>query len=525
MSQIRTRFAPSPTGYLHIGSLRTALFNYLYAKKNNGQFLLRIEDTDQARLVTGAQENLIKILQLFGLNFDNHEPMVQSTRTKIYQEFAQKLVAEEKAYHCFCSSERLDDLRKAQSEAKQVPKYDGHCRDLSTEEVETKLKTGEKTVIRFKMPENHLVEMHDEVYGDIKVKTEDLDDFVLLKSDNFPTYHLANIIDDHEMEISHVIRADEWLPSLPKHVLLYQAFGWQAPTFVHLPLLLNPDRSKLSKRQGDVAVEDFIKKGYLKEAILNYVALLGWNPKDEREFFTLEELVANFSLEHINKTGAIFDIQKLNWFNASYINKILSNKNPLNEESYVINKTNLNKIFHATGRKLDTENDMGTYLIAEAAKYGLFVEKKNEAILNLIKSFLPDNLEEKQKYLIIKMFSPRLNYLAEIKELASFIRDLLDYPKEMLIFKKSDLEKTKTGLNISFAFLNDLAENAWQEEKLKEDLNNLIAQNNLTAGDVFWPIRVALSGQDKSPSPTEILETLGKEESLKRMQLAVDKLK
>ncbi len=471
MSQVRTRFAPSPTGYLHIGSLRTALFNYLYAKKNNGQFLLRIEDTDQARLVPGAQENLIKILKLFGLVFDNYEPMVQSTRTKIYQEFAKKLVDENKAYHCFCSSERLDDLRKTQSEAKQVPKYDGHCRNLSPEEVATKLKAGEKAVIRFKMPENKTVEMHDEVYGDIKVKTEDLDDFVLLKSDNFPTYHLANIIDDHEMEISHVIRADEWLPSLPKHILLYEAFGWQAPTFVHLPLLLNPDRSKLSKRQGDVAVEDFVKKGYLKEAILNYVALLGWNPKDEREFFTLEELVANFSLEHINKTGAIFDIQKLNWFNASYIR-----------------------------------------------------ENKSPEILAQAFSFLPENLSDEQKHKIFKLFSSRLDNLSQLAEVASFVWDLVDYDKAMLIFKKSDLEKTKTGLNISLAFLNDLAEDKWTEETLRQDLNNLLAKNNLTAGDVFWPIRVALSGQDKSPSPTEILEVLGKEESLKRIKLAIDKL-
>lgn len=472
MSQVRTRFAPSPTGYLHIGSLRTALFNYLWAKKNNGQFLLRIEDTDQARLVPGAQENLIKILQLFGLNFDNHEPMVQSTRTKIYQEFAQKLIKAKAAYHCFCSSERLDDLRKAQSEAKQVPRYDGHCRNLSTEEVADKLKAGEKAVIRFKMPENQTVEMHDEVYGDIKVKTEDLDDFVLLKSDNFPTYHLANIIDDHEMEISHVIRADEWLPSLPKHILLYEAFGWSAPTFVHLPLLLNPDRSKLSKRQGDVAVEDFVKKGYLKEAILNYVALLGWNPKDEREFFTLEELVANFSLEHINKTGAIFDIQKLNWFNASYIR-----------------------------------------------------ENKSPEILAQAFSFLPADLSDEQKHKIFKLFSSRLDNLSQLAEVASFIWQLTNYDKAILIFKKSDEAKTKTGLNISFEFLNDLVEDKWQEETLRQNLNDLLAKNDLTAGDIFWPIRVALSGQDKSPSPTEILEVLGKEESLKRIQLAIDKLK
>ena len=470
MSQVRTRFAPSPTGYLHIGGLRTALFDYLLAKKNNGQFLLRIEDTDQARLVPGAQENLIKILQLFALNFDE-EVVVQSTRTSLYQPAAEKLIQTKNAYHCFCSSERLDTLRKTQSEAKQVPKYDGHCRDLNTEEVETKLKAGEKAVIRFRMPINKEVIAHDTVYGEIKVNTEDLDDFVLLKSDGFPTYHLANVIDDHDMQISHVFRGEEWLASLPKHLLLYQAFGWQAPTFVHLPLLLNPDRSKLSKRQGDVAVEDFVKKGYLKEAILNYVALLGWNPKDEREFFTLEELVANFSLEHINKTGAIFDLQKLNWFNASYIR-----------------------------------------------------ENKSPEILAQAFSFLPSDLSDEQKHKIFKLFSSRLDNLSQLAQVASFIWQLPDYDKAMLIFKKSDETKTKTGLNIAYTFLNNLAESAWQEETLRQDLNDLLAKNDLTAGDVFWPIRVALSGQDKSPSPTEILEVLGKEESLKRIKLALDKL-
>jgi glutamyl-tRNA synthetase len=494
MSQIRTRFAPSPTGYLHIGGLRTALFDYLLAKKNDGKFLLRIEDTDQVRKVEGAEENLIKILQLFGLNFDE-EVVVQSNRIPLYQAATQTLISSNHAYYCFCSSERLDALRKSQSEAKQMPRYDGHCRNLSAEIVDDKLKAGEKSVIRFKLPENKTVESHDEIYGDIKVKTEDLDDFVLLKSDGFPTYHLANVIDDHDMQISHVFRGEEWLPSLPKHILLYQAFGWPTPTFVHLPLLLNPDRSKLSKRQGDVAVEDFVKKGYLKEAILNYVALLGWNPKDDREFFTLDELVANFSLENINKTGAIFDIQKLNWFNAHYIKNI----------------------FHNT--------EIGQNLIPEAFRDHLFIDEKYRNILNLTKSFLPNNLEEKQKHLIIRMFSSRLDNLSQLTELASFIWQLPDYDKAMLIFKKSDLEKTKLGLNIAMEFLNTLADNDWQEEKLKEELNNLIAKNNLTAGDVFWPIRVALSGREQSPSPTEILEALGKEESLNRLKLAVDKLK
>ncbi|MCB9802630.1 glutamate--tRNA ligase [Candidatus Nomurabacteria bacterium] len=476
MKKIISRFAPSPTGYLHIGGLRTALFNYLWAKKNNGQFLLRIEDTDQNRLVEGAAENLIKILREMGLDFDNQEPMIQSKRIKIYQEAAKNLVAEKKAYYCFCSAERLENLRESQQAKKQMPRYDRHCLNLSPEEIEEKLAKGEKHVIRFYVPSEKKTEVNDLVYGKITVNNLDLDDFIILKSDGFPTYHLANIIDDHEMQISHAIRGEEWLPSLPKHYLLYQAFGWEnaIPEFVHLPLLLNPDRSKLSKRQGDVAVEDFLAKGYLKEALLNYVALLGWNPGTDQEFFSLKDLEKEFSLEKINKAGAIFDLQKLNWFNAEYIRQAINNQD-------------------------------ATY----------------QNILNESKKILATTYDLEK---VLKVSGSRLNNLSELKEAAAFYYNLADYPAEMLIFKKSDLEKTKLGLNLALENLAKITEDQWQEKELFELLDKLIQDHNLNPGDLFWPVRVALSGQEKSPSPAEILWVLEKEESLKRLKQAVDKL-
>ena len=473
----KTRFAPSPTGYLHIGSLRTALFNYLWAKKNNGQFLLRIEDTDQARLVKGATKKLIDTLQQMDLNFDNPKNIIiQSTRSEIYKKAAEKLITEDKAYYCFCTSERLDDLRKEQQKNKQVPRYDGYCRDLSLSEAQDKIKAGEKYVIRFKIPANIIIEAEDLIHGHISVKNEDLDDLILLKSDGFSTYHLANIIDDHEMEITHVIRGEEWLPSLPKHILLYNALGFQKPKFAHLPLLLNPDKSKLSKRQGDVAVEDFVAKGYLPAALLNYVALLGWNPGDDQEFFSLKELTKEFTLNKVHKAGAIFDINKLNWFNAEYIRQAIKNGG-----------------------------------------------KEYKKLINLATPFIPDHQNKIEA--ILKLFGSRLNYLAELKELSKFIFDLPKYDSKILIFKKSNQEKTLAGLNLALSSLDKIEESAWQEKCLNNLLQQITQDNKLSPGDIFWPIRVALSGLEKSPSPAEILEVLGKKESLVRIKSAVDKLK
>ncbi|MFA5126518.1 MAG: glutamate--tRNA ligase [Patescibacteria group bacterium] len=490
MPKVRTRFAPSPTGSLHIGGLRTALFDYLLAKKHRGNFILRIEDTDQTREIKGATEELISVLNKVGLNPDEgvvldknqklHDfgkcgPYTQSQRLSLYRTAAEKLVEQNQAYYCFCSNERLAKLREEQQAKKQVPKYDGHCRNLSKDEALKKIKNGQAAVVRFKIPEYTLVEATDLVYGDIKVKSEDLDDFVILKSDGFPTYHLAHVVDDSAMKISHVIRGEEWLPSLPKHVLLFQALGYDLPIFVHLPLILNPDKSKLSKRQGDVAAEDFLAKGYLPEALLNYIALLGWNPGTDQEIFSLDQLIKSFSLEKINKSGAIFDSQKLQWLNAHYIKNIIA---------------------------------------ANKKRYRDLIEET--------KKFLPGHEDKAED--MLKLFGGRLNYLAEIKDLSGFIFALPDYPKGLLIFKKSDRTKTKQGLESAKKLLEGLKDKDWTIAGLNKALENLVKAQNLAPGDVFWPIRVSLSGLEKSPSPAEILAVLGKEESLKRIEQGLTKL-
>lgn len=326
---IKTRFAPSPTGFLHVGGLRTALYNYLFARQNRGQFVLRIEDTDQRRKVAGAVENLLATLDWAGIKPDegpriggNFGPYVQSERLELYRKYAVELVENGHAYPCFCSVERLQQLKDWQAAHHIPPRYDNHCRNLAVSEVSRRLAAGEAHIIRMKVPAAGGVEVSDLIRGTVSFPVDQIDDQVLIKSDGFPTYHLANVVDDHLMEISHVIRGEEWLPSTPKHVLLYRYFGWDLPQFAHLSLLLNPDKSKLSKRQGDVAVEDYRQKGYLPEALINFLALLGWNPGDDREIFTMEELIREFSLERISKSGAIFNIEKLNWMNGIYIRNL-----------------------------------------------------------------------------------------------------------------------------------------------------------------------------------------------------------
>ena len=338
--KIRTRFAPSPTGFVHIGNFRTGLFSHLWAKHNQGTSILRIEDTDQSREVEGAAGNLLSVMKTMGVEFDEgfyldennaikekgeHGPYLQSKRLDLYQKYAAQLINEKKAYYCFCTEQRLEELRKEQTALKKPPMYDRHCFKLAADEVQKKREefksSNTSPTIRFLTPEGSTV-VHDLIYGDITFENKVLDDQILLKSDGFPTYHLAVVIDDHLMEISHVIRGDEWISSTPKHILLYQAFGWEPTEFAHTPLILNTDKSKLSKRQGDVAVEDYLKKGYLPEALLNFVAFLGWNPKNEKEIFSFEELVAEFDLANVNKSGAVFDINKLDWINAQYIKKL-----------------------------------------------------------------------------------------------------------------------------------------------------------------------------------------------------------
>jgi glutamyl-tRNA synthetase len=326
---VRVRFAPSPTGYLHVGGLRTALYNFLFARRNNGVFILRIEDTDRSRFVEGAVENLIGTLHWAGLDYDEGPgkggpaaPYVQSERLALYREYAQKLVESGKAYYAFDTPEELDAMRKQQENQSLPIRHERQATQLSPQQVRQRLEASDPAVIRMRVPEGVTVAFEDTVRGRVEFSSEQLDNQVLMKSDGFPTYHLANVVDDHLMGVTHVIRGEEWLPSTPKHVLLYQYFGWELPTFAHLPLLLNPDKSKLSKRQGDVAVEDYRQKGYLPEALVNFVALLGWNPGDEREIFSLGQLAEEFSLERVGKAGAVFNIEKLNWMNTTHLRSL-----------------------------------------------------------------------------------------------------------------------------------------------------------------------------------------------------------
>jgi len=326
LANIRVRIAPSPTGLMHIGNLRTILYNYLFARHHKGKFLIRIEDTDQTRLVPGAVENLLQVLQWAGIENDEGPklmpdgklqeigefgPYVQSDRLKIYKKYIDELLDRGKAYHCFCSKERLEKLREQQTANKQAPKYDNFCRNLEHSEVQSMIKSGASHVIRFKMPENREVVVKDLIRGNIVVNTKDLDDYVLMKADGFPTYHFANVVDDHLMKITQVMRGEEWIATAPKHVLLYEAFDWQPPQFAHLPQILNKNRKKMSKRDGDASVQDFINRGYLKDALINFIALLGWNAGTEQEIYNLPELIKQFSLDNVHKAGAIFDTDKL----------------------------------------------------------------------------------------------------------------------------------------------------------------------------------------------------------------------
>ena len=474
MEKVRTRFAPSPTGYLHIGGLRTALFSYLWARKNKGEFTIRIEDTDRERYIEGADKQFLDTLAKFGIISDT-EVKHQSNRLKLYQKDCDKLIAHQQAYRCFCSPERLDKVREEQQKNKQVPKYDGYCLNLSQKEIDDKINKGQKFVVRFKIPTDEIIFTEDKVYGKVSVHSKDLDDFVISKSNKFPTYHLASVVDDQDMRITHVIRGEEWMPSLPKHILIYQALGYAMPIFVHLPLLLNPDKSKLSKRQGDVAVEDYLNKGYLIEALINYVALLGWSPGDDREFFLLKELTKEFSLEKINKAGAVFDVAKLNWFNAEYIRKIISQ----NDERFL-------------------------------------------QLINQAEQYLGENAHKAKK--VLRLFGSRIENLSQLVEDSKFLFELPDYEKELLIFKKSDLAKTKEALNLALGTLGKLHHSEWDQKSINDSINNLIAKRQLSPGDIFWPLRVACSGLERSPSPAELLEFLGKEEALARVKKAIKKL-
>ncbi|MDD5731548.1 MAG: glutamate--tRNA ligase [Patescibacteria group bacterium] len=473
-NKVKTRFAPSPTGEFHIGGARTALFAYLFAKKNSGEFQIRIDDTDRARLVGGSELRMLDLVRWLGMDWSG-EPMYQSSRILLYKKYADELIAKGFAYPCFCSEKRLEDLRKTQELSHQPTGYDRCCRKLPLDETLARVAKGESHVIRLKMPESGKVSFNDMIRGEIEFDYSLIDDQVLIKADGFPTYHLASIVDDEEKGITHVIRGDEWLSSVPKHLYLYQCFGWQPPVFAHLPVIIGKDKKKLSKREGSVSVDAFKEQGYLPEAIINFVALLGWNPGTEQEFFSLVELEKEFDVSKVNKAPAFFDIEKLNHFNAHYIHQI--------EEGELLEKI-----------KSFTQIDFSKF-------DNLFLQK------------------------IIRVVKERMVLLADFDSLSHCFFYTVDPDKDMIRFVKSDWRDTITGLQKAIESLEMLDSEKWESvEELNLFLSQIVTINGLKNGDVFWPVRVALSGEMASPSPAELLWVFGPQESLGRLKIALVKI-
>jgi len=504
--KVTTRFAPSPTGFLHVGGLRTALYNYLYAKKHRGKFLLRIEDTDQSRKVEGATENLIKSLKEFGIEPDNKEPVVQSTRLKLYKQAADRLIEENKAYYCFCSKERLEKLRQDQEKNKQAPMYDGLCQKLSAEEVKNNLKS-QKHTVRFAMPKDGETIFKDLVRGEVKFQNKLIDDQVLLKSDGFPTYHLASVVDDNEMKVTHVIRGEEWLSSTPKHILIYQALGFKIPEFAHLPLLLNQDKSKLSKRQGDVGVEDFLKQGYLPNALLNFILLLGWNPGTTQEIFNLKEMIKNFSIEKVNKAGAIFNTEKLDWLNGQYIRQTPAEELSKLAIPALINSGQLIPQFDSSEVSPDLTGYLGKTIIEK------FKIKNSRRVLSF---------EDLTK--IISIHQDKIKKIDEIPQEIEYVFSENKYDPKILIWKKTSAQNTADNLKNLSVLLNDVDELKWKVENLENEIKKFIADNNFSNGDILFPLRAALTGKPASPGPFEVASILGKATSLTRIKKAINLL-
>ena len=481
MKKVRTRFAPSPTGYMHIGNLRTALFEYLIAKHEGGDFILRIEDTDQGRLVEGATDIIYDTLRTVGLKHDegpdvggDHGPYVQSERLPMYKAYAEQLVELGGAHYCFCSEEEIERQRKEADSLGISFKYDDPCKHISLEEAKARVAAGEPYVIRQTINNVGETYFDDEVYGRIEFDTDVLDESVLIKSDGFPTYNFANIIDDHQMEITHVVRGNEYLSSTPKYNLIYEAYGWDIPTYVHVPPVMKDEHHKLSKRNGDASFQDLVAKGYLPEAILNYIALLGWSPETEQEIYTLDELIKVFNISRISKSPAIFDIDKLTWMNGVYL------RNMDLDQYYDLVKPYLEEAIHS---KVDLRS-------------------------------------------VARILQPRVDTLAQIKESVDFIDELPEYDCAMYIHKKM-----KTTLEISLRSLNAAREalaalDDWSEEETIHDLLlSLPKQLEMKNGQVLWPVRTAITGKQFTPGGAiEIAHILGKEETLKRIDRGIAKL-
>ena len=481
--QVRTRFAPSPTGYMHIGNLRSALYEYLIAKSYNGSFILRIEDTDQERYVEGAVDIIYNTLKKCGLKHDEgpdvggpYGPYVQSERKATYLPYARELVEKGHAYYCFCGKERLDGLREASEAKGQTFMYDRHCLGLSREEIETKLQAGEAYVIRQKMPREGTTTFSDAVYGDITVENAMLEDQILLKSDGLPTYNFANVVDDHLMHITHVVRGSEYLSSTPKYNLLYEAFGWDIPTYVHLPLLVKPDGSKISKRKGDAGFEDLLQMGFIVEAVLNYIALLGWSPDSNQEIFSLEELEKAFNIERIGHSPSSFDMTKLKWFNAEYLRTM-----PLEK-------------FH------------------------------NYALPFLKQSITNPNVDPLK---VSRILQARTELLNDIPSKVGFLNELGDYDLGIYVHKKmkTTLENSLDSLKTALPVLEVLGEADWNETNIHSSLFALIEALSIKNGQMLWPVRTAVSGWEVTPGGAiELADILGREETLRRIRVGIDRL-
>lgn len=481
MEKIRTRYAPSPTGMMHVGNLRTALYEFLIAKHEGGVFMLRIEDTDQERFVEGATEMIYRTLKTTGMIHDEgpdkdggYGPYVQSERVKtgIYMDHAKKLIEKGEAYYCFCDKERLASLKTEVVEGKEISIYDKHCLHLSKEEVEANLAAGKPFVIRQNNPTEGSTTFHDELYGDITVENAELDDMILIKSDGYPTYNFANVVDDHVMHITHVVRGNEYLSSSPKYQRLYDAFGWESPVYVHLPLITGEDHKKLAKRSGNASYifEEMIKSGFLSEAVVNYIALLGWSPEDNREFFSLEELIREFDYHRISKSPAVFDYAKLKWMNGEYLKAM----------------------------DFDRFYEMAEPYLKEAVKKDYDLKK------------------------IAAMVKTRIEIFPDIKEHVDFFDALPDYDVSMYTHKKM-----KTNAETSLAVLKELlpileAQEDYTNDALYAALSAYVEEKGYKNGYVMWPVRTAVSGKQMTPGgATELMEVLGKEESLARIRKGI----
>ena len=490
MSDIRVRFAPSPTGYLHIGGLRTALYNYLFAKKNGGKFVLRIEDTDQTRFVEGAIENLIDSLHWAGVQYDegvfvedgkivekgDFGPYVQSKRLDIYRKYVDELIENGHAYYCFCSKERLETVREEQKMKGMVPKYDGFCRNVSLEDAKKRVAAGEDHVVRLKLPHNRDIHFHDLVRGDITINTNDIDDQVLLKSDGFPTYHMAVVVDDHLMGITHIVRGEEWLPSTPKHVYMYEAFGWEKPTYVHLPTVLNKERKKLSKRHGDVSVDDFRTKGYLPEGLVNYLALVGWSPDGNEEILSMEEMVDKFSFDRVSKTGGIFDKDKLDWVNSHYIRS----------------------------ESLQRIKDMTMPYLVEAG----FMDE----------DFARDNSQWVD--VLIETVREGLATVNEVVDKVEFIFE------ENLVYEAEAYDEFLNNEN-GRALMEAIKKEAMDSDQVtmenaKDFMKRIQKNTGIKGKNLFMPTRVALTGSAHGPELVNVLYLLGNEKIAQRAQKVLD---